>query len=191
MPHQDHGSMADRNAVNHKTLGAVMAWLLTPSVFSTVQFQKDCTWSPLRLAMAAIFWAWSDEKTLRDRFSTARKIIIKMFPRQSEPAGTYQAFTKMLRKWTMSLRRAITLHFHMLMRERLPQHYRTAGYVVFGCDGSRVEVPRTVSNEQRFSPKGKRRKRGKQKNRRKGQLARSRRTRAKRGSQQDRRQEGQ
>jgi hypothetical protein len=116
-----------------------------------VEFREDCRWSPRSLIATALLWVWSDEKTLTDRFATARKIVQRAFHLSEEPASSYQAFTKMLRRWTAPLLILLASAFRQRMKQELPKRFRVGGWVVFAGDGSRMELPRTVSNEQRFS----------------------------------------
>jgi hypothetical protein len=120
-----------------------------------VTFRQDCSWTPMTLACAALLWAWSDERTLTDRFRIGRKIISYLFGKQHEAAESYQAFVKMLRKWTDPLRAAIEPAFRRQMAEKLASVWLVAGWLLFACDGSRVDVPRTRKNELRYSPKSK------------------------------------
>ena len=59
---------------------------------------------------------------------------------------------KLLRKWTPAF---VTLLLAEL-RRRLPllfvESLLMSGFMVFGCDGSRVDLPRTLSNERAFAP---------------------------------------
>jgi hypothetical protein len=120
-----------------------------------IAFRPECTWTPVTLAFAALLWAWSDEKTLIERFTTARKIIINRCAQQAEPAGSYQAFIKILCKWTEPLRQALSTAFRQRMAQALAAVWMIEGWLVFAVDGSRVDVPRTRKNEQRYSPKSK------------------------------------
>jgi hypothetical protein len=122
---------------------------------SGIALRPDCTWTPQTLAFAALLWAWSDEKTLIERFTTARKIIINRFGEQQEPAGSYQAFIKLLRKWTEPLMKTLSTAFRERMPEALAPVWMVEGWQVFAVDGSRVDVPRTRKNEERYSPKSK------------------------------------
>ena len=94
---------------NFQALKDAFLWLLQAADLSPIQFRGDCTWSTLVLIFTALLWSWSDEKTLQDRFSTARRFASRLWeswPGQGaddEPAGSYQAFMKMLRIWTASL----------------------------------------------------------------------------------------
>jgi hypothetical protein len=83
---------------------------------SGIAFRTECTWTPETLLFAALLWAWSDEKTLIERFATARKIIINRYAEQPEPSGSYQAFLKMLCKWTEPLRTSLCPCEHRFRR---------------------------------------------------------------------------
>lgn len=80
MSHQDRGSR--RRTYDFEDLRKVVGWLLLPSLFAGIRFRKGSRFKPITLAAAALFWAWSDELTLQERFFAARKIIRKVFPRQ-------------------------------------------------------------------------------------------------------------
>jgi hypothetical protein len=86
---------------------------------------------------------------------------------QQEPAGSYQAFTKILRRWTPQFVAVLQAAFRQRMQQALAARWLLHGYAVFGGDGSRVELPRTRSNEAAYAPppgrkKRKRRGKGKQ-----------------------------
>jgi hypothetical protein len=154
MTHQDqgrNGSGCSHACDLHKTL----RWLLAGVSLSGITFRPDCTWTPETLAFAALLWAWSDEKTLIERFATARKIIIHRYAKQPEPAGSYQAFIKILCKWTEPLREALSTAFRQRMSQLLAAVWMVEGWLVFAVDGSRMDVPQTRKNEQRYSPKSK------------------------------------
>ena len=96
----------------------------------------------------AILWAWSDEKSLTERFFHARKVVIAMGILARMPAATYQAFLKMLTTWTVALAMALFDAFRRRMQSDLADTVRgRAASPVFGVDGSRLELPRTESNE--------------------------------------------
>ena len=158
MSHQDHGCHSASTA-NHQALKDALDWLLGGVALSGMSFRQDATWSPLGLIVTALLWAWSDEKTLKERFGTARKIAHRAWRWVKKPATSYQAFMKMLRKWTTPLLSALAGVFRERMRRELRLRFAIAGYAIFGVDGSRLELPRTRSNEQRFSPRSSRAKR--------------------------------
>lgn len=146
MSHQD-----SKVSFNADCLKQALRWLLAGTAWSTVKFRDDCSYTPRLLACTAMLWAWSDELTLRERFQTVRKIIHFMFSLQAELAGSYQAFTKLLRRWTPRLVGMVRTTFRERMRRQLPAHWQLHGYTMFGVDGSRLELPRTRSHEAAYA----------------------------------------
>lgn len=164
MSHQDKGRHSAWVA-NHQALRQALEWLLRGAVLSELRFRRDATWSPLGLMATALLWAWSDEKTLKERFFTARKIAQRAWGWPRQPATSYQALLKMLRQWTPGLAAVLVKAFRERMRQDLSGRFLLGGYALFGVDGSRLELARTASNEQRFAAargrrKVRRRKRG-------------------------------
>ena len=145
MPHQDKDRCVIRT--NADCLQQALRWLLCQVQWSGISFRDDCTWMPLQLAVTAILWAWSDEPTLGERFFTARRIADHLYRPQQEFATTSQAFLKMLVRWTAALVSAVQAALRKRMQESLAASWTVYGFLVFGVDGSRVEVPRTKSHE--------------------------------------------
>jgi hypothetical protein len=154
MAHQDQRLGVD-GCLNAHDLGKALRWLLRGVSLGGIVFRSDCTWTPRSLICAALLWAWSDEKTLWERFATSRKIIKILFGKQAEPARSYQAFIKILRKWTDPLLQVLQVAFRRRMVQALASVWKVEGWLVFAGDGSKVDVPRTRKNEERYSPKSK------------------------------------
>lgn len=156
MPHQDH-PRATAPAAHHQDLKAVLDWLTADADFAAVRFRGTCTWSPRGLACAALLWAWSAEATLVERFTAARRIALVTLGLDAPTAATYQAFLKLLRARTAALATALVVVLRRRMQQGLGDRFTTAGVAAFGVDGSRLQLPRTASNEGRFSaPKDRR-----------------------------------
>jgi DDE family transposase len=136
---------------NHQALKHAMDWLLAGLVVANLKFRNDSGWSPLSLIVTALLWAWSDEKTLTDRWATARKIVQRAWGWVL--ATSYQAFTKMLRRWSPELLVLLATTFRAQMQSALADRFTVAGFAAFGVDGSRQELPRTASNEARYAPR--------------------------------------
>jgi hypothetical protein len=137
---------------HHQALKQSLDWLLASARLSDLTFRGGCSWTPKGLIVMAILRAWSDEKSLTRRFSHARKVVIAMDVLARVPAATYQAFLKMLTTWAVVLATVLFDALRRRMRSDLAARSEVCGFPVFGVDGSRLELPRTVSNEGRFSP---------------------------------------
>jgi Transposase DDE domain len=151
--------------LNVVCLQQCLRWLLTGIDWSGIGFRQDCRWTPKTLVASALLWAWSDEQTLGERFHTVRKIAMRLAGEQHQLAKSYQAFTKILRRWTDELVLLLQIALHERMQQSLPQHWRVAGFILFGVDGSRIELPRTRSHEQAYSSTRKKQRRGKRRRR--------------------------
>jgi len=77
-----------------------------------------------------------DEVTLVERFGSARRIALTLFPPQGEVAGSYQAFMKLLSRWTAAFRALLTQALRGRMRRELPGCWQVLDFVMFGVDGS-------------------------------------------------------
>jgi len=147
MSHRDAHSLVHLHA---GCLQLALRGLLRRVTWGGLAFREDCTWSPRLLAIAGLLWAWSDEPTLTDRFQAVRKIVLYLFP-QTDLAGSYQAFTKMLRRWTPLLIPRLQSALRQQMQQELAGCWHVLEWVMFGVDGSRAELPRTRSHEQAYS----------------------------------------
>jgi len=154
MSHQDRISKQALGA-HAEDLKAALDWLLADDLFAEIGFRADCTWTPYRLVFAAMLWVWGDENSLGERFRSAHKVIKWLFKRQPTPADSYQAFIKLLRKWTTPLRDRLQVAFRQRTKTALENYWTIYGWLVFACDGSRADVPRTRKNEARYSPSSK------------------------------------
>lgn len=128
-----------------------LQWLFRGVRFSEISFRDDCTWTPRWLAAAALLWVWSGEATLTERFACSRRLVAHLCGDDVQPAGSYQAFLKLLCRWTEPLVTLLQRALRQRMQE-MTSHWKLHGLVVFGMDGSRIDLPRTKSHEQASAP---------------------------------------
>lgn len=149
---------------NSKALRCCLERLLPAGIDQQLVFAASCSWSATTLIATALFWAWSDEDTLTERFRVARRITTRCFFLQQELSAAYQPFMRMLVRWSGRLQALFVAQLHDAMRAM--DCFTEQGFAIFAIDGSRFEVPRTEGNEQTFSPRddnGKRKRRVKKK----------------------------
>jgi len=171
MSHRDRDS---RNAsgTNAQLLRAAFDDLLSDADGKGIRFRRESAWTVRGLAIAALIWAWSPKDSLMRRFGQALRLLRKLGRRLGPAETSYQAFLKMLVRWTGELRACLTVAFQLRMEREFPGHFRTHGFVVLAGDGSKLQLARTRSNEARYAPAKSRGKKGKK--RRKAQRARRR-----------------
>jgi hypothetical protein len=144
MPHQDQGRSAGAPAI-----AAALKWLVAPGLFGHFSFRQGCSWTPPGLVRAALVWAWGEETALTDRYFTTCQTIASLAEEQHQPVS-YQAFVKLLKRHSARLLMVLIEALQRRMREALAESYRVAGYLAFGVDGTRIDLPRTLANEQAF-----------------------------------------
>ncbi len=168
------GRSKTRIVVNHESLEQAVNELFTTKAFRQVKARRGSKWTARMLVTVALFWAWSGGTGLKERFQQAAKLAGKILRWLPDPGQTYQGFIKQLQKWHVKLQIACASELRVLMKQDLFGQWEIAGFVVIAGDGSRVELPRTQSNEAGYSPKRKKkgkknqRKTGKKRNRRGG-----------------------
>ena len=145
----------DLPPLNSVSLGRALQWILAREDWKLVGFRRDCSWTSRWLAAGALLWAWSDEGTLGERFVAARRLVEHINtsdPKNGPLATSYQAFIKIIVRWTAVLVPLLMTAYRRRMQESLSDSWTVAGFVVFGVDGSREELPRTKSHEAAYSP---------------------------------------
>jgi hypothetical protein len=100
--------------------------------------------------MVLVLMTFACGDSQEERFESARAVVVALLPKRRRPGKTVQGFEKALARLPMwSLRRVAAA-----VRGRLPEvlagRWITHGFVVLGCDGSRLECPRTAALEERM-----------------------------------------
>ena len=149
MSHQD--SNARGVQLNSVDLFKALQWLTRGVDWSGIRMRKEATWTPQWLAWMAILWAWSNESSLLERFACAQRLIQHLQSESAKTATSYQAFMKVLVRWTEPLVSALQVSLRRRMEKLSPDDWQQHGFVAFGVDGSKVSLPRTKSNQQAYS----------------------------------------
>jgi hypothetical protein len=138
-----------------RKLGDCVRHFLTPAVWRQVQNGMLRPWQASRwriqpLVMVLVLMTFACGDSQEERFESARAVVVALLPKRRRPGKTIQGFEKALGRLPMwSLRRVAGA-----VRRRLPKvlarRWITNGFVVLGCDGSRLECPRAVALEERM-----------------------------------------
>jgi hypothetical protein len=144
---------------NAQELLKALEWLLAGIHWKSIRLRKDCGWSVPGLVAAALLWTWSGEATLQERWWHALQVVQQLWKRAAPRKTSYQAFLKLLVRWTAPLRAELVWALQQRMEHEFPQQFRLAGFVVLAADGTKIELPRTRSHEAHFAPAKARRRR--------------------------------
>ena len=161
MSHQDRDARGVQR--NSADLVKALQWLTRGADWSAVQMRSESSWTPQWLAWTAMLWAWSNETTLGERFGCAQRLIQHLQRESAKKSTSYQAFMKVLIRWTGPLVLALQITLRKRMQSLSPKEWRRCGFVVLAVDGSKVELPRTRSNQQAYAHSRQRSKRKRRK----------------------------
>lgn len=106
-------------------------------------------WVPRLLVTCAILMAWDAGHTLGDRFAAARACVVGMFPGRRRPGATYAGFAAAVATAGGPLVAVVSASLRGSVRRLAEARgcWLTAGWAVFGGDGSKVDCPMTAANE--------------------------------------------
>jgi hypothetical protein len=108
---------------------------------------------PLVLIMMAMTWTAGDSQA--ERFETARGFYVTCSHARKRPGATIQGFQKALSRIPIRQFQALAAGVRQEIRTRYAQRLLVEGFEPMGCDGSRIECPRTTELETRLGQAGK------------------------------------
>jgi hypothetical protein len=139
---------------------ACLREFLTPALWKQAQQaagapHKNQRWTVHPLVFVLLLLTWCSGDSQSERFATARACYVALRPRRRRPGTTFAGFERALarlpftplRVLAAGLRRAFAVYFAPVW------HYH--GFVPLGCDGSRLECPRTAELERCLGAAGK------------------------------------
>jgi Transposase DDE domain len=108
---------------------------------------------PLVLVMLAMTWATGDSEA--EKFAKARGYYVACHESRRRPGTTLIGFQKALRRIPMRQLRALSAGVRQRIHARLGTRRLVDGFEPMGCDGSRIECPRTPELERGLGQAGK------------------------------------
>ena len=131
---------------------------LSPSffrqVYQTISRGRKRRWEiqPLLYVLLCMTWCLGDSQP--ERFETARACYVALHPKRRRPGKTVQGFDKALLALPCSVLHTVAHLFRKQILARFGSLMTTDGWIVLGCDGSRIRTPRTVELEKRLGNSG-------------------------------------
>lgn len=135
---------------NGHDLRRAIDWIVIGSIFAGVRLHGNVKWKPVALVRLATFWVWSSQPGLVEAADDAIALVTKLFG-ERVAVRSYQALTTALVRYTSQLLRPLWVRLQSLMQQSSESHWRLGKWLPLAVDGSRVTVPRTERNEERFN----------------------------------------
>ena len=108
---------------------------------------------PLVIIMLALTWAAGDSQ--EEKFETARGYYVASHEARKRPGKILQGFQKALSRVPMRQLKALAAGVRRQIRLRFAERLLVDGFEPMGCDGSRIECPRSAELEARLRQAGK------------------------------------
>jgi hypothetical protein len=128
---------------------------LTPGLWKQAQSlrpskRRPSRWSTQPLVLMLLLMTWCCGDSQPERFEAAKAFCVVCLPKRRRPGRTVQGFQKALAKLPMRVLRVVAAGIRKTLASRLACRWFDEGFIAIGCDGSRVECPRTAELEQRL-----------------------------------------
>jgi hypothetical protein len=136
---------------NGHDLRRALDWIVIEGIFANVRLHGNVKWRPLALVCLAIVWVWSSQPGLVEAAKDAIATVANLFGSDAVAVASYQALTTALIRYTPQLLPALWARLQSLMRQSGQASWRVGKWLPLAVDGSRLGVPRTQRNEERFS----------------------------------------
>jgi hypothetical protein len=136
----------------HGLIEAIAKWF-PGQFFSRWRVMAGAKWSAQRVFWMAMLMVWSADQTLQTRFEEAREVLRALYPKW--PLGkTYTGWYEAQLKWIEPLQPALKKRLRQQIEAQAGRHWLREGWCAFAVDGSRVECPRTLANEEELKCAG-------------------------------------
>lgn len=149
-----------RNLQQPRSLIDCIRQFLTPQVYKQARQavprgRSRPRWDlqPLVLIMMSMTWAAGDSQL--ERFETARGFYVACYQARKRPGKTLEGFQKALSRVPMRQFKALAAGVRQEIRARFAERLLVDGFEPMGCDGSRIECPRSGELEARLRQAGK------------------------------------
>lgn len=112
-------------------------------------------WDLQPLVIIALAMTWAGGNSEHERFEAARGFYVMSYEARKRPGKTIQGFQKALARLSMRQLWALAQAVRDQICLRYAERLLIDGFEPMGCDGSRIECPRTAELEARLGKAGK------------------------------------
>jgi hypothetical protein len=149
---------AQRRAKRSESLSGSMREFLTPEVWKQVKravsqhgYRKGIRWTLQPLIMIATIMTWCAGETDAERFVLSQAFYVQVHcPKRQRPGKEFSGFCKAMLRLPMPVWWAFCDAVRSRVFHLLSDRMTMGGWFPLGCDGSRLECPRTEDLEQKL-----------------------------------------
>lgn len=111
-------------------------------------------WTDRLLVIMAIVMSWQPANTLLDAFESAREVVVRMYVSRRRPGKTLSGYLWALHPASDDLLETVVKHLRRCVQQVARRRWKWKRWVILAVDGTRVDCPRTVTNEIVFGCAG-------------------------------------
>lgn len=138
----------------HSQLLEVMGKYLPHFGLPLMTDDKRIRWTDRLLAVVAVLMVWADATVACDAFAAARDVAVSMYRSRRRPGKHLGAFLERLRGSTSRLLGVLMPALRLAGIKAAGATWRWRRWVLMAVDGTRIDCPRTESNERAFGCAG-------------------------------------
>ena len=154
-----NGRQRARQRRRTKSLIESMRQFLTPQVFKQVRNasrrRKSPRWDLHPLLYILLLTTYCCGDSFPEKFEAARAFYVVCCPKRRRPGEGFSGFEKALAKLPMPVLRSLAAALRQRIEAVFGARWKIGGFIPFGCDGSRLNTPRTEELERRLGTGGK------------------------------------
>jgi hypothetical protein len=133
---------------------------LSPQVWKEAHQEHQPGKKPSRWDLRPLLWllllmTWCTGHSENERFETARAFYIACHQQQKRPGQNLQGLSKALARLPLPVLHILFAGVRRRLQQAFARYWRSDGFLVMGCDGSRLECPRSKELEKRLGSCGK------------------------------------
>jgi hypothetical protein len=146
--------------VHYTSFNASWTRFLKPMVWKEAHQEhqprkKSSRWDLHPLLMVLLLMSWCSGDSENERFQTARAFYVACHQHSKRPGKSLAGFQQALAKIPWPVLRALFAGVRRCLQKVFHRYWRSDGFLVMACDGSRLECPRSQQLEKRLKPSGK------------------------------------
>ena len=116
---------------------------------------SDCSWSLKSILSVQMLMTWGKGDSEAERFLKARAFFVAKHRHEKRPGETWEGFQQALRRLPIPVFRALAAGMRQQIGQQWLDDLRVGDWLPIGCDGSRLECPRSQEAEKRLGQAGK------------------------------------
>lgn len=138
----------------HKQLLHAMGQYLPHRGLPLQTKDRRVRWSDRILVITAVLMVWSGASAALDAFHEAREGVVSMYKTRRRPGGCLSGLLARLRTSTARVLKVLVPALRKATRDVAGDVWYWREWILLAVDGSRINCPRTRSNEQAFGCAG-------------------------------------